>query len=76
MRVSCLRAKSRQHHLSQNFGPAIAGSARAVLPASLSERNECVKVTEPLKIIQGLKFKSQKLAEKVGWPMPPQPPRF
>ena len=42
MRVSCLQAKGRQHHLSQNIGPAIAGSARPA-PTALSERNECVK---------------------------------
>ena len=39
MRVSRLQAKGRQHHLSENVGPAIAGSARHGPPA-LSERNE------------------------------------
>ena len=32
MRVSCLQVKGRQHHLSQNIGPAIAGSAGPVSP--------------------------------------------
>ena len=35
MRVSCLQAKDWQHHLSQNIGPAIAGSARPAPPALL-----------------------------------------
>ena len=42
MRVSLLQAKGRQHYLSENIGPAIAGSARPALPA-LSEENKCVK---------------------------------
>ena len=33
MRVSRLQVKGRQHHLSQNIGPAIAGSAGPVQPA-------------------------------------------
>ena len=33
MRVSGLQAKGRQHHLSQNIGPVIAGSVRPALPA-------------------------------------------
>ena len=32
MRVSRLQVKGRQHHLSQNIGPAIAGSAGPVPP--------------------------------------------
>ena len=39
-----LQAKCRQHHLSENIGPAIARSARPAPPA-LYERNECVKET-------------------------------
>ena len=49
MRVSHLQAKGRQHNLSQNIGPAIAGSARPASPA-LSVRNECVKKTVLLKL--------------------------
>ena len=44
MRVSRLQAKGCQHHLSQNIGPVIAGSASPA-PPTLSERNECVKGT-------------------------------
>ena len=44
MLVFRLQAKGLQHHLSQNIGPVIAGSARPAPPA-LSERNECVKET-------------------------------
>ena len=33
MRVSRLQVKGQQHHLSQNIGPAIAGSAGPVPPA-------------------------------------------
>ena len=33
MRVSRLQVKDRQHHLSQNIGPVIAGSAGLVPPA-------------------------------------------
>ena len=33
MRVSRLQATYRQHHLSENIGPAIAGSARPAPPA-------------------------------------------
>ena len=51
MRVSRIQAKGRQHHLSQNIGPAIARSARPAPPA-LSERNECVKETVPLKLVK------------------------
>ena len=47
MRVSLVQVKGRQHHLSENIGPAIAGSARPAPPA-LSERNKCVKETVPL----------------------------
>ena len=36
MRVSFLQAKGRQHHLRQNNGPAIAGSAR-LAPSALSK---------------------------------------
>ena len=42
--VGRLQAKGLQHHLSQNIGPVIAGSARPAPPA-LSKRNECVKET-------------------------------
>ena len=35
MHVLRLQVKGRQHHLSQNIGPAIAGSARPVPPALL-----------------------------------------
>ena len=59
-------SKGQQHHLSQNIGLAIVGSARPAPPA-MSERNE---------IIQVLKFKFQKRTEKVGWSRLPQPPRF
>ena len=44
---SSIQGKGRQHHLGQNIGPAIAGSARPGPPA-LSERNEPVKETVPL----------------------------
>ena len=44
MRVFRPQAKGRQHHRSENIGPAITGSARPAPPA-LSERNECVKET-------------------------------
>ena len=47
MRVSLVQVKGRQHHLSENIGPAIARTARPAPPA-LSERNECVKETVPL----------------------------
>ena len=60
MCVSRLQAaKGRQHHLSQNIGLAIARSARPAPPA-LSERNECVKETVPLKLfkVQSSNFKS------------------
>ena len=36
----------------------------------ISKRNSTIE------IIQGLNFKLQKLTEKVGWPRPPQMPRF
>ena len=60
MCVSRLQAaKGRQHHLSQNIGPAIARSARPAPPA-LSERNECVKETVLLKLfkVRSSNFKS------------------
>ena len=49
-RVSFLQAKRRQHHLCQNNGPAIAGSARPAPPA-LSERNNG-KRNSTIKFIQ------------------------
>ena len=53
--------KGQQHHLSQNIGLAIARSARPAPPA-LSERNECVKETVPLKLfkVQSSNFKSHR----------------
>ena len=58
MHVSRLQAKDREHHLSQNIGPAFAGSARPAPPALLVG-NECVKETVPLKL-----FKVQSLRKK------------
>ena len=69
MCVSCLQvAKGRQHHLSQNIGPAIARSARPAPPA-LSERNECVKETVPLNYSR-FKVQISKASGKVGRPRP------
>ena len=51
MCVSLLQAKGRQHHLSQNIGLAIVGSARPAPPARC-ERNECIKETVPLKLFK------------------------
>ena len=70
MRVSLLQAKGWQHHLSQNIGPAIAGSARPAPPA-MSERNECVKETVQLKV-QRSTFKN--LWKKWGGPSHPSSP--
>ena len=70
MRVSLLQAKVWQHHLSQNIGYTIAGSARPAPPA-LSERNECVKETVLLKV-QRSNFKS--LWKKWGGPSHPSCP--
>ena len=48
-RYACFSPTSED--LSQNIGPAIAGSARPGPPA-LSKRNECVKETVPLKLFK------------------------
>ena len=76
MRVSCLKAKGWQHHLSQNIGPAAAQSTRPA-PSALSERNECVNEMEPLKYSRFKVYNYfKKLMENVGQPRPPQPLRF
>ena len=61
----CLQAKGQQHHLSQNIGSAIAGSARPALPA-LSERSECIKETAPLKLFKVQSSNFKKVMEKWG----------
>ena len=66
MHVSRLQAKGRQHYLSQNIGPAIAGFARSAPPA-LSEGNECMKETVPLKLFK-VQCSTFKILQKVGWP--------
>ena len=58
MLVSRLQAKDREHHLSQNIGPAFTRSARPAPPALLVG-NECVKETVPLKL-----FKVRSLRKK------------
>jgi len=71
MCVSRLQAKGWQHHISQNIGLVIAGSARPASPA-LSERNECAKETVPLKLFKVQSLKT--LTKKVGLPRSPHFP--
>ena len=62
----CLSYKQRVGNIiSENIGPAIAGSARPALPA-LSERNGCVKETVPLKLFKVQSSNFKKLMKKVG----------
>ena len=67
MRVSLLQVKGPQHHLGENTGPAIAGSARPALPA-LSERNECVKEAVLLKLFKVQSSNLKSLQKKLGIP--------
>ena len=67
MRVSCLKAKGWQHHLSQNIGPSTAQSTRPA-PPGLSERNECVNEMEPLKYSRFKVHISKSLRKMWGGP--------
>ena len=67
MRVSRLQAKARQHHLSQTLVWQLPGLPGLLLQPCPSEMNR----NSTVKIIQGSKFKFQKLMEKVGWSRPP-----